>query len=323
MQCLRTILFGLLCLGQSLSAAGVPELPPLFAQAMVHLRNGRYQQALETTHALKNAYPDHPLSYLIAAEAYWGRIYCRTGHITSKEIWNVAEKESGPEDEAFNREVDGALRHSEQMRDGSEGLRVPGLGALYAGLARGTRARLYAMRDQRLKAAREGAKMRHELTEAVASDASLAPDAYLGLGSYNYYADVLSALLKFLRFFLGIPGGDRDEGLRQLQIAAQEARLGAAVAKYELAHIYGLRERRHGEAARLYAELAAEYPGNGMYWLAAAYQTERTGNKAAAIEQLQKAFQAAGRMDAACRERIGQATREALQRLGAQPSHAD
>src|SRR4029077_10633521 len=90
---------------------------------------------------------------------------------------------------------------------------------LYAGLGYASRARLLALRFEKMPVARAGVEARKHLLRCLQLDPSMA-DAYLGLGLYNYYVDTLSAMAKVLRFFMGIPGGDRREGLRQLEIAS-------------------------------------------------------------------------------------------------------
>jgi hypothetical protein len=50
-------------------------------------------------------------------------------------------------------------------------------------------------------------------------------DAYFALGMYNYYVDIAPNFVQFLRFLLSLPGGDRVEGLRQLERVAAQGRL--------------------------------------------------------------------------------------------------
>ncbi|HLA40591.1 MAG TPA: hypothetical protein VJ417_11360, partial [Candidatus Glassbacteria bacterium] len=262
-------------------------------------------------------YPQHPLSYLIAAEGYWGTIFCETGHITPREIWNIAETKSSAHDEAFLRTVEQALKASETMKESEE---TPALGTFYAGVAHGVQARLYMLREQALKSGTEGKQMREALLDAMALDPELTPDAYLGLGVYNYYADVLSPLVKLFRFFLLIPGGDREEGIEQLQTASQQAVLLAPEAQYELARILGIRENRHPEAFTLLQALADQYPSNALYGLAAAFEAQRAGNIPKAIEYARKAKVAAEGMDDLCRARLLPAAQQALKRLAEAPA---
>jgi hypothetical protein len=310
----RSVVGILFCIGPYCAVAQPLDVPSSFQQGLLEIHNGNFRQAMETSKALRSAFPQHPLTFLIAVEAYWGMIYCQTGHITSREIWNVADTKTSSYDGEFFRAVDKALELSDEMRLNPASAAA---GALYAGLARGARARLYALREQSLKSASDAKQMRADLLEAIAKDPQLAPDADLGLGTYNYYADVLSPLLKLFRLFLGIPGGDRQKGLEQLRTASEQAVLWKEEAKYELARIYGVREGRHSEALSLFQELAEQYPQNSLYALFAGFQAELTGKGGAAmaIEYCQKAREAAAKLESDCRDRMLEVAKGALERL--------
>ena len=190
------------------------------------------------------------------------------------------------------------------------------LGDFYLGLAHGVHARLYTLRAEVLNSGREGKQMRAALLEAVAKDSRLQADADTGLGLYNYYADVLSPLVKFFRFFLMIPGGDRALGLEQLRTASQHAVALAPEATEELARIYGVRENRPADSLELFSSLADRYPHNAIFAFSAAIQAERiTGKKEIAAAYARKALDAASQMDDVCRARLEPAAREALDRL--------
>ena len=308
----RAILGVLLAVGPCFAEDGPLEIPPPFSPAWEMVYQGQYQQALAASQALQKDFPNHPQAYLIAAQAYWGLIYCETGHINAQHVWYVADRKTSRWDKEFFRAVDQALEASRRMRANPQ---TAALGAFYAGLTRGVRGRLYALRKQSLRSASEAKQLRADLSEAIAKDPRLTPDAYLGLGAYNYYADVLSPLLKIIRVFLGIPGGDRQKGLEQLRTASEHAALVATEAKFELARIYGIQEGRHAESFRLFAELSERYPENAVYALSAGYQAEQDGKKAIALESVKRAMEAAAHMDAVCRERVGEAARGALARL--------
>ncbi len=316
MMLLRRALFAtlLLALSRSALAQSSPlEIPVVLQRALEQLRNGHYQQALETAAPASDGVPVHPLSPLIVAEAGWGMIFCQTGHITEHEIWNTADADTSPEDKPFFAAVEKTLAASQALRK-----REPASAAVadfYEGMAHAVRAQLYTLRGQVLKSGREGTQMRASLLEAVRKDPALEPDADAGLGAYNYYADVLSPLIKVFRMLLLIPGGDREKGLEQLRTASQHATLLAPEASLELARILGIREGRHREALALLQELAAQYPGNALYTLAAAFEAEQLGEKAAAAQYAAKAAVSAVEMDPACRQRVTSAATRAAARL--------
>ena len=309
---LPVLLLILFWAGPSWALPNALAVPEALVQGLQQVHRGHYEQALETSRNLQASLDGHPLLYLLRAEAYWGLIYCETGHITSEQVWHVADKKASAYDNEFFQAAQQALGAGRHMRQDAA---TAAVGALYSGLARGVRSRLYALRKQSRKSASEAKQMRADLLEAIAKNPQLAPDAYLGLGAYNYYADALSPFLKFIRFFLGIPGGDRQEGLRQLRIAAAQASLVATEAQYELGRIYGIQEGRHAEALPWLRNLSEQYPENGLYALAAGYQAEQAGQKPVAMEFIQKAEKAAREMEGPCRQRLGAAARVALERL--------
>ena len=302
-----------LLVANSAAAAGHPlELAAALQIAFESLRNGHYQQTLEASRSLQEDFPGHPLPFLIAAESNWSLIFCQTGHINSREIWNSAEEKTSPFDGGFSQAVEAALSAAEAMRETPD---TAALGAFYAGLAHGVRTRLYTLRAESLNSGREGKQMREAMLEATALDAELQADADAGLGAYNYYADVLSPLIKLFRFFLFIPGGDRGRGLVQLEAASQNAVLVAPEARYELAKIYGLRENRSADALHLFRGLTDQYPENALFALSAAIQAERVGDKDLAADLAWRAVQASRQMDDPCRVRLEAASQQAVERL--------
>jgi hypothetical protein len=98
-------------------------------------------------------------------------------------------------------------------------------------------------------------------------------DAYLTLGIYNYYAGVAPTFVKVLRVLLFLPGGDRAEGLAQIERAAREGSLFAPVAQGLLGVIYGSLEGRLRDSLIIGERLAERYPANALVrvWLASIY----------------------------------------------------
>ncbi|MBI3933782.1 MAG: hypothetical protein HY316_03765 [Acidobacteria bacterium] len=313
---LRVITCALLSPAFAFGAGHPLELPTVLQGALDALRNGHYLQTLETARGLQETFPGHPLPYLIQAEANWGLIFCQTGHISSREIWNAADEKSSSFDRDFFQAVDETIAVSEALR---EEPKSAALGAFYEGLAHGVRARLHTLRAEALNSGKAGKQMRESLLQAAAQDPALQADAEAGLGVYNYYADVLSPLIKLFRFLLLIPGGDREKGLEQLRAASLQATLLLPEARNELARIYSLRENRPAAALPLFRSLADRYPQNAIYALSAAIQAERIGEKEIAADYVRKALGAVKEMDDVCRDRLEPASQQALERLQGKP----
>ena len=83
---------------------------------------------------------------------------------------------------------------------------------------------------------------------------------------YRYYADIAPAALRMLRWLLLLPGGDRAEGLRQIDRGAR-SRPARAAAKptYQLHLIYLWYEKRFDRRARARQRLQRRYPHNPLF----------------------------------------------------------
>ena len=89
-------------------------------------------------------------------------------------------------------------------------------------------------------------------------------DVMLGIGTFDYYTAHLSGVLKFLTYLL-IHKGNKEEGLRKLQIAADEATYSETEAKSMLLHIYLFIEEDFSKALDLAEGLSKRYDMNLRY----------------------------------------------------------
>lgn len=134
----------------------------------------------------------------------------------------------------------------------------------YLGAAFGVRAQYRVLRLERLGAARDGKRIKDALERALAIDPEM-HDAEFGLGMYRYYADIAPATLKFLRWLLLLPGGNRVEGLQQLERASRQGILVRGEAQYQL-HVIDLwYEQKFREALAIVIDLQGRYPHNPYF----------------------------------------------------------
>ena len=120
------------------------------------------------------------------------------------------------------------------------------------------------LRGERLAAAREGNRIREALQRAIQLDPTL-DDAYFGIGLYHYYADVVPATVKFFRWLMLLPGGDRAKGLREMLQARERGQLLAGEADYQLHLVYLWYEHRTADAIALLTSLDLRYPSNPLF----------------------------------------------------------
>jgi hypothetical protein len=91
--------------------------------------------------------------------------------------------------------------------------------------------------------------------------------------------DTRSAIVKILGFFIGLPGGDRAEGLKQLELCAAKGELARAEAKFYLAkNLSRPNERQFETSLQLFGELAREYPSNALWTMMVASLHCRLGH---------------------------------------------
>jgi len=121
-----------------------------------------------------------------------------------------------------------------------------------------------ALRGQRLAAARDGGRIKEALERALALDPSI-EDAHFGIGLYHYYADVAPAALKLLRWLLLLPGGNRMQGLREMEEARTRGALLTGEADYQLHFIYLWYEHQPQRALDLLESLDRRHPTNPLF----------------------------------------------------------
>jgi predicted Zn-dependent protease len=114
-----------------------------------------------------------------------------------------------------------------------------------------------------------------------------------------------------LRFFMGIPGGSKKEGIRQLEIAMNKGQLTAVEARFYLAKNLRNYDHKYDHAAELMQPLVEQYPQNPIFHLL-------LGDMNAKLQRKEKAatsFRVAEKLaigDPACQARVQQVARTAL-----------
>jgi tetratricopeptide (TPR) repeat protein len=133
----------------------------------------------------------------------------------------------------------------------------------YLGGALGFKGRFELMRHNWFSSYR----LAYEAIEALRKCAKMDPsnvDVLLGLGIYDYYTARLSGVVKVLTY-LFLYKGNKDEGLRKLQIAADHAVYSAIESKSMLLHIYLFMEKDFYKALPFAKELSEKFTGNPRY----------------------------------------------------------
>lgn len=292
------------------SSGATLSLPPGTDTILEHIYSGRSNLAIPEAQAMQREQPEHALGYLLEAEARWWQIWCLSADYKYGMSF-PRHRGKAPGDQAY---LD-VIAKAEALAEASLAKHETAETHLYAGMAGGLAARMYGLRAENRAAARAGVRAREHFLRALALDPSLA-DANMGLGLYNYYVDTLSTIARVLRFFMGIPGGSKEDGIKQMQLAIDHGQLTPALARYYLALCLHLYDQKYEQALQVATPLVEKYPENPIFRLVRGDLYGKLGRKPLAIADY-RAAAAIPINDADCRARIEQLVKESLAAQGA------
>jgi hypothetical protein len=290
--------------------AGNMTLPANTAAILDHIYSGRRDLALTEIHQLEEQQPDNPLGYLLEAEVEWWKIWCASAEFKYG-MTMARHHEKSPGDRHYLELTTKAYSLAVAKFQGQNSAEMH----LFAGMADGLAARLYAMRSEYRATARAGVRGRENFMAALALDPSLA-DAYTGLGLYNYYVDTLSMIARALRVLMGIPGGSKEEGIRQLRRGIREGQISSSLASFYLAMNLFNYDQRYEEALNVMSPLAAKYSTNPLFQLTVGDLNAKLGRKKIADARYHDAEEATNEVpEAECRAKIKELVQESLRGL--------
>lgn len=305
----QIIAFALLTLFSSPARAEKLSLSPAVQAALDKIYSGDIHGATDDAQRVQQENPEDPIGYLVEAEALSWQFWCTTAEFkygmtfprrrakfaSDKHYLELTAKITAIA-EAQLREHESAEMH------------------FYAGMADALAARLYGLRGEGRNTARAGVRAREHLLRALALDSDFA-DADFGLGLYNYYVDTLSAAARVLRFFMGIPGGSKEDGIRRLQHAIDQGVLTPTDARFYLAINLHSYDRKYERALEVITPLVEKYPSNPIYQLAQGDLLAKLGRKQQALERYRTAA-ASPMSDPDCHAHLQDLARLSITALG-------
>ena len=265
--------------------------------------------AEEAARQMQKEQPDNPLGYLLESDALWWRFWCTAAEFKYG-MSDARHRGKLPADQHYLELAAAASSLASAKLKRGESAEMQ----FYAGMADAAAARMYALRGENRNAARFGVRARDHFLRAKTLDANLA-DADFGLGLYDYYVDTLGAIAKILRFFMGIPGGSKQEGVRLLEQAIADGVLTPSIARFYLAMNLHRYDQQYERALSILSPLAEKYPSNPLFQLARGDLLGKLGRKPQALE----CYRAAAAMpvhEPECQARIRQVARAAISALG-------
>jgi tetratricopeptide (TPR) repeat protein len=260
----RAGLAGFLLLAALTSPARASHLilPPETPAILDKIYSFDLSGAIEAAKRMQQERPSHPLGYLLEAEALWWRTWCTSADFKygMSDARRRPKVDSDPHYIELSARVLSLAEAYIKHTDSAEM-------QFYAGMAEASLARLYALRGENRNAARSGVRGREHLLRAKSLDPDLA-DADMGLGLYNYYVDTLSSIARILRFFMGIPGGSKQDGVRLLEHAMAQGVVTPQVARFYLALNLHRYDQQYEQALNVLGPLVEKYPSNPLFQLA-------------------------------------------------------
>jgi tetratricopeptide (TPR) repeat protein len=288
------------------------DLSPTVPTILDQIYSGDLSAAIAGARHLQQEQPTHPLGYLLEGEALWWRIWCTSAEFKYGMTYPRHRAKLTADQHYFDLAAKATSLAEAQIaqQDTAEM-------QFYAGMGDALVARIYALRGENRNAARAGVRARERLLRAVALDPDLA-DAYMGLGLYNYYADTLSAAARVLRFFMGIPGGSKQEGIRQLERAIADGTLTPPEARFYLAINLHNYDQKYEQALQIAAPLADKYSSNPLFQLIRGDLYAKLGRRELA-EQCYRHAAALRFGDPECEAHLRNLVKASLASIGAEP----
>lgn len=214
-------------------------LPSELNQPLGQMNNGHLLEAYAELKTYSHEKPEDRIAIFMQAFVKWKIMWLSTYSKSDKEelqeLLELVEKQTTP-----------------TIEKDKEAL------FFYTGVL-GIRAQLAATENEWWGTAQIGKQMKRNAELLVEDDPDL-NDAYYFLGSFNYFADALPSYIKFLRTFMFLPGGNRNEGSQQLIRAYEKGNLVSAEAGRTLALIYTYYEKIPKYGIQMCDNLLARYP---------------------------------------------------------------
>jgi predicted Zn-dependent protease len=129
--------------------------------------------------------------------------------------------------------------------------------------------------------------------------------------------DTLSSLARILRFFMGIPGGSKQEGVRLLEQAAAQGVLTSSIARFYLALNLHRYDQQYEKALGVLVPLVEKYPTNPLFQLARGDLCAKLGRKQQALA-CYRAAGAAAVQNVECQSHLRELVRASIAALGPQ-----
>jgi tetratricopeptide (TPR) repeat protein len=226
-----------------------PQIRTMALQGIEASFREDYALAESWFHTLIRMAPEDPAGYFFLAALYHAQMIDYESNFREKELYSNVKIAKKFARKKIRKNKKDAWAH------------------VILGNSYGVKAVYNAMKGKWWSGLNEGLSAKSILKKAIKLDPELY-DAYVGLGSYHYWASVKTRAFWWLPFV----GDHRQKGISQTKLACEKSLFSSAAAASGLIWMH-ISEKQHDEAISLAQRMQSQYPeGKSFLWpLAQAY----------------------------------------------------
>lgn len=242
------IIFLFTLVGVHNSLAQDPQYDSLVNAGIHQLYNINFDDAESTFKVLRNEYSQHPAANFFDAMIIWWKILLE---IDNEEL-----------DDLFNDKLDIVIEQCDDILD-KDPSNIDAY--FFKGGSLGFRGRLNTIRGDWFDAAADGKDALPLVFSAYELD-STNIDVKLGFGIYDYYAAVIPEKYPMVQpLMIFFPDGDKENGIKALELVANEGKYAKYEAQYFLMTLNYSYEKDYEESYIYAQNLWNEFPNNPRF----------------------------------------------------------
>jgi len=266
------IIFFLQIISSSLFASSIPaQMDSLIMQGKEYIYQLNISKAQHTFDEIILEYPDYP-------QGYFYRAYL-TLIVFSQDMLNDSLSNE------LSRQIDLSVNKADDYKDnisGGTGSTAAIDAEFYLGVSYGLDAIIDVVNRNYFGGYWSGRKAKNHLEKVIEKSPDY-NDAYLGLGIFHYYVDLLPGIVKFVAGILGFDG-DKSKGRQEVMLTRQKGHYFKVEAYLTYFIIRYFLEGEKGESVIKLKELRQKYPSNPALSLILSYHYRRFGYTEQCIE---------------------------------------
>jgi tetratricopeptide (TPR) repeat protein len=234
------------------------ELYHLIEKGKKQIYNFQMEEALQTFDLIEKQYPDLPHGYFYVS--YVNAIYY-SQDMSNRNLDSLLQ-------ESIRLAIEKGERYKELYPETAEAY-------YYLGVSHGVLGIYHVLRSSYFKGYIHGRRAKNYLEDAVKIDSTYY-DAYLGLGVFHYYVDLLPGVVKFFAGILGFHG-DRAQGMKEIRLTAQRGQFFQMEGEFIYAAVRYFLEGDYYNSLNTFQKLHRAYPENPALTLLIGYHYRRHG----------------------------------------------